>query len=120
MRIRNSLFILIFPVGLIFFAGCGKRENPVTFETVCREKNEKEVELSGFLLKTSANGFTETNFETSQSFLLVEHKNGTGGFIKVVVNKEEIPKTTETVKIVGKVLKNEDLCVLQVEKIETP
>lgn len=94
---------------------CGKNENAVTFNDICQENDQADVQLSGFLVYPQST----PNF-TNQSFLLVENKNGTGGFIKLQLAETPISNSPKEVKILGKVLKDEKGCVLNVEKIETP
>ena len=105
------LFIAIF----LIVNGCGKKGEIVTFESVCQTENQSEVQIKGFIRPTNYTPDLTTN-----SALLVEHKNGTGGFIKLMFAKDVNEKEIGEVKIIGKVLKENNLCVLKVEKIETP
>ena len=108
-----------FPLKVLFVGiflipnGCGRKIDVVTFENVCQNENQSVIQINGFL-HTSKN----TPDLTSNSALLVENKNGTGGFIKLMDANELTGKEVGEVKIIGKVLKENNLCVLKVEKIE--
>lgn len=104
---KRNIFILFICLRL---ASCGQRESATGFAEVCREKNNTSVQIRGFL--------TTTPNLTSNQNLLVENKNGTGGFIKLLLDQREQINPTGEVKITGKVLKDENGCVLKVEKIE--
>lgn len=92
---------------------CAKKNaKSADFSGICKIENQETVEIQGFL---HLQGDSKSN-----QFLLVENKNGTGGFIKVLFEKNAVAETLGEVKIVGKVLKGENSCVLKIEKIETP
>lgn len=94
---------------------CSQKESVVSITDVCQEKDQAVVQLKGFLV------YPQTTPDlTSQPFLLVENKNGTGGFIKLNIAGTSISNESDEVKIIGKVSKDEKGCVLKVEKIETP
>lgn len=105
----NILFTAVF----LILNGCGKKGEVVTFESVCQTENQSEVQINGFIRQTK-----NTPDLTPNSALLVEHKNGTGGFIKLMFANDFREKEIGEVKITGKILKENNLCVLKVEKIE--
>lgn len=112
-----KLFLFL-AIGLIL-VGCEKRGTVVTFANVCHEENQQRVELKGFLNFSPNNFMTMTYRDFYYQHLLVEKENGTGGFIEVLFENEKISKTSGEVKVIGKVLKDANSCVLEVEEIET-
>lgn len=118
MRERFNLKLFNFFVICIFLAGCEKRGTVVTFANVCHEENQQRVELKGFLNHSPNNFMTMTYRDFYYQHLLVENENGTGGFIEVLFTDEKVSRTNGEVKVIGKILKDEFSCVLEVEKVE--
>jgi hypothetical protein len=57
---------------------CSRKEEATTFADLCRNENQTEVSIKGFLKTPS----TASN-RHSQGFLLVENENGTGVLFKL-------------------------------------
>jgi hypothetical protein len=120
MQVKFKLNLVFLLTIFLMLIGCEKKRSAVTFENICREENQAKVELKGFLHFSTANLMTVAENKVSPKHLLVEHQNGTGGFIKVIFESKEISQSEGAVKVIGKVLKEGDSCVLQIEKVENP
>lgn len=119
MRGKFSLTIFLFLVIGAVSVCCEKRGTAVTFANICHEENQKRVELKGFL-NFSPNNFITINYrDFYYQNLLMENENGTGGFIEILFEDQKIFQTNGEVKVIGKVLKDNFSCVLEVEKVET-
>lgn len=115
MQSKNILHFIFLTSSAVALC-CQSRETLVTIANVCREKDQTDVRIKGFLLQTK----TSSGLRADSS-LLVENNNGTGGFITILFDGAgDAKETGGEVKIVGKVLKDENSCVLKVEKIESP
>ncbi|HRH46329.1 MAG TPA: hypothetical protein PKY82_32085 [Pyrinomonadaceae bacterium] len=119
MRANSNLHLVVFFAIGSMLVSCEKKGMVVTFENICREENQKRVELKGFLNFSQKSFMTMPYHDFYQQQLLVENKNGTGGFIEVLFEDGKVSKPNGAVKIIGKVIKVENSCVLQVEKVET-
>ncbi len=115
MKVKFWLKVILWGVSILAMSNCRGKTQAVTFADVCQENNQTKVHLRGFLHSSQA-----TPNLTSNSALLVENKNGTGGFINLLFETPEMGETNSEVEIIGTVLKDKNLCVLKVEKIETP
>ena len=90
---RRNILQLSFLLILATVASYGRKETAVNFANVCDAENQSEVQINGFLhpqITTNLN---------SNSLLLVENKNGTGGFIKVEFENAEMNQLKSEVKI---------------------
>ena len=105
----NYIFLLLISALL---SACGKSGKSVTFANVCQEENHSVVQIQGFFHLSGAND--------SNQFLLVENADETGSFIQIEHTNSTFISSTNGVKITGEVLKEENSCVLKIQKIETP
>jgi len=115
MRVKFWLKVILWGATILAMSNCGESRQAVTFADICHENDQTKVHLRGFLHSSQA-----TPNLTSNSALLVENENGTGGFINILFETPEMRRINSEVKIIGTVLKDNNLCVLKVEKIETP
>lgn len=119
MQLGYNLYLVLLLTLFLISAACEKKGTAVTFENICQEENQKKVEIKGFLHLSPTTFGIVNGKEFVQPHLLVEQKNGTGGFIEILFENGKVAKTNGEVKITGKVLKDEKSCVLEAEKIES-
>lgn len=119
MRLGSNLNLVFLLTLFLTSVACEKKGTAVTFENICQEDNQRKVEIKGFLYFSPTNYGVVNGSEFLQSHLLVEQKNGTGGFIEVLFKDEKKFMTNGEVKVIGKILKDDKSCVLEVEKIES-
>ncbi|MEK7725342.1 MAG: hypothetical protein AAB336_13400 [Acidobacteriota bacterium] len=118
MRGKFYLHLLLFLAICSFGGSCEKRGIAVSFANVCEQENQQRVELKGFLDFSPNNFMTIAYRDFYYQHLLVENENRTGGFIEVLFENGKISRINSEVNVIGKVLKDENSCVLEVEKIE--
>lgn len=113
-----AIFIFLFTASA-FLSTCQKSGKSVNFANVCQAENHSIVEIKGFLYLPKATSPATPDL-TPHQLLLVENKNGTGGFIEIANNESDIFPSKDGVKITGEILKEKNMCVLKINKIETP
>lgn len=141
----NIYFFILFAA--MQFVACRQKSERTTFGEVCAKGNQARVELEGYLRLPGAPNAEMIPAPSFGYLLLVEKSNGTGAFLYALVGKgnarepnrmRELPASytyadfhvfaddgaeilsDERVKVTGEVIKEKNLCVLKIGKIETP